>query len=71
MKYLVAAFGPDKLNDPARAEPVVQRMIQLDPGDTENYFMLAKIYDDAGVYENEEESCSRPRRSSRAIPPST
>jgi predicted Zn-dependent protease len=55
MKYLVAAFGADKLNDPARAEPVVQRMIQLDPGDTENYFMLAKIYDDAGVYENEED----------------
>jgi predicted Zn-dependent protease len=55
MKYLVAAFGADKLNDPAKAEPVVQRMIQLDPGETENYFMLAKIYDDAGVYENEEE----------------
>jgi tetratricopeptide (TPR) repeat protein len=55
MKFLVAAFGPDKLNDPAKAEPVVQRMIQLDPGETENYFMLAKIYDDAGAYENEEE----------------
>jgi tetratricopeptide (TPR) repeat protein len=55
MKFLVAAYGPDKLNDPAKAEPVVQRMIQLDPEDTENYFMLAKIYDDAGVYENEEE----------------
>jgi Flp pilus assembly protein TadD len=55
MKFLVAAFGPDKLNDPAKAEPVVQRMIQLDPGETENYFMLAKIYDDAGVYENEED----------------
>ena len=30
-------------------------MIQLDPGETENYFMLAKIYDDAGVYQNEED----------------
>jgi Flp pilus assembly protein TadD len=55
MKYLVAAYGADKLNDPAKAEPVVQRMIQLDPGETEYYFMLAKIYDDAGAYENEED----------------
>ena len=55
MEYLVAAFGPDKLNDPAKAEPVVQRMITLDPGDTTNYFALAKIYEDAGAYENAED----------------
>ena len=48
LKYLVASYGADKLNDPARAEPVVQRMIQLDPGEPENYFALAKIYEDAG-----------------------
>jgi len=55
LQFLVATFGPDKLNDPARAEPVVQRMIQLDPGDPENYFALAKIYEDAGAYENAED----------------
>ena len=32
MEYLVAAYGPDKLNDPAKAEPVVQRMIHARPG---------------------------------------
>jgi tetratricopeptide (TPR) repeat protein len=55
MEYLVAAYGPEKLNDPAKAEPVVQRMITLDPGDPTNYFALAKIYEDAGAYENAED----------------
>jgi len=55
MKYLVASYGADKLNDPARAEPVVQSMIQLDPGEPENYFALAKIYEDAGAYEPAED----------------
>jgi len=34
---------------------VVQRMIQLEPGEPENYFALAKIYEDAGAYENAED----------------
>jgi tetratricopeptide (TPR) repeat protein len=55
LKYLVASYGADKLNDPARAEPVVQRMIQLEPAEPENYFALAKIYEDAGAYENAED----------------
>jgi tetratricopeptide (TPR) repeat protein len=54
LQYLVATYGGDKLNDPARAEPVVQKMIMLDPGDTTNYFALAKIYEDAGVYDEAE-----------------
>jgi len=54
LEYLVAAYGPDKLNDPAKAEPVVQRMIQLEPNDPTNYFALAKIYEDAGAYEEAE-----------------
>ena len=48
LQYLVNAYGPDKLDDPSQAEPIVQRMIQLDPSNTENYFALAKIYEDAG-----------------------
>jgi tetratricopeptide (TPR) repeat protein len=55
LQYLVAAYGPDKMNDPAKAEPVVQRMIQLDPKDPANYFALAKIYEDAGAYDSAEE----------------
>jgi tetratricopeptide (TPR) repeat protein len=54
LQYLVAAYGPDKLNDPAKAEPVVQKMIQLEPGEPSNYFALAKIYEDAGAYEEAE-----------------
>ncbi len=54
LQYLVAAYGFDKLNDPAKAEPVVQKMILLDPADPTNYFALGKIYEDAGVYDEAE-----------------
>jgi tetratricopeptide (TPR) repeat protein len=54
LEYLVASYGPDKLNEPAKAEPVVQRMIQLEPGEPTNYFALAKIYEDAGAYDEAE-----------------
>ena len=35
LQYLVNAYGPDKLDDPTQAEPIVQRMMQLDPSDTD------------------------------------
>lgn len=54
LEYLVASYGADKLNDPAKAEPVVLRMIQLEPGEPTNYFALAKIYEDAGAYDEAE-----------------
>jgi tetratricopeptide (TPR) repeat protein len=54
MDYLVAAYGPDKLNDPAEAEAIVQKMISLDPSDTTNYFVLAQIYEDAGELDQAE-----------------
>lgn len=50
LEYLVAAYGSDKMADPAKAEPVVQRMIQLEPAEPSNYFALGKIYEDAGAY---------------------
>jgi tetratricopeptide (TPR) repeat protein len=50
MQYLVAAYGSDKLNDPVKAEPVVQRIIQIDPGEPANYYALANIYEQAGEY---------------------
>ena len=63
LEYLVAAYGPDKLNDPAKAEPVVQKMIQMEPNEPTNYFALAKIYEDAGRYdEAEADAASRRRR---------
>jgi tetratricopeptide (TPR) repeat protein len=56
LEYLQAAYGVDKLNDPAKAEPIVQKMIQLEPGEPSNYFVLAKIYEDAGAYPEAEQT---------------
>ena len=56
LEYLQAAYGPDKLNDPAKAEPIVQKMIQSDPGEPANYFVLAKLYEDAGAYPEAEQT---------------
>jgi tetratricopeptide (TPR) repeat protein len=54
-EFLVAAYGPDKLNDPSQQEPIVNRMIEIDPQDVTNYFALAKIREDSGDYEKAEE----------------
>jgi tetratricopeptide (TPR) repeat protein len=51
LEYLVASYGPEKLNDPTSAEPVVKRMIELNPNEPTNYFALGKIYEDSGEYE--------------------
>ena len=56
MEYLVAAYGPEKLNDPSQAEPIVQQMIQMEPNEPANYFYLAKIYEEAGRYEDAEQT---------------
>jgi tetratricopeptide (TPR) repeat protein len=55
LQYLASAYGSDKLNDPTRAEPVIQRMIQLAPGEVANYFALSKLYEDAGLYDEAEQ----------------
>jgi tetratricopeptide (TPR) repeat protein len=55
LQYLAAAYGSDKLNDPSRAEPAIQRMIQLDPAEMANYFALSKLYEDAGIYDEAEQ----------------
>ena len=52
----MAAYGPDKLNDPTMAEPIVKQMIDLDPGDPTNYFQLAGIYENSGEYELAEQT---------------
>ena len=55
LQYLAAVYGSDKLDDPGKAEPVIQRLIQLDPGNPDNYVALARIYEDAGFYPEAEE----------------
>jgi tetratricopeptide (TPR) repeat protein len=59
LQYLVAAYGSDKLNDPSKAEPLVQKMITLEPNEPANYFMLAKINEDAGRYDETEQAISK------------
>ena len=54
LEYLAAAYGSDKLNDPAKAEPVYQEIITLDPNEPANYMALAKLYEDAGRYDDAE-----------------
>ena len=54
MQWLHAAYGPDKKNDPAASEPLLRAMIQLDPANPDNYFALARLYEEAGLYEDAE-----------------
>ena len=54
MQYLVAAYGPEKLNQPQEAEPIVKKMIEVDPSDYLNYLELSKIYENAGRYDEAE-----------------
>ena len=61
MEYLVAAYGPEKLNNPEQAEPIVQQMIQMEPNEPTNYFALSKIYEDAGRYEEAEQALIKAR----------
>ena len=54
MQYLVSTFGSDKANDPARAEPVLREMILADPENPDNYYRLAQLYEESGLYEEAE-----------------
>ncbi len=55
LNYMVAAYGAERLNDPEKAEPLIQKMVDLDPSDPTNYFALAKLYEDGGRYEDAEQ----------------
>jgi tetratricopeptide (TPR) repeat protein len=56
LQYLVNVYNsPDKMNDPAQAEPLLLSMIQMDATDPSNYFVLSRIYEDAGDYERAEQ----------------
>ena len=61
LQYLVSAFGPEKLNDPSQAEPLVKQMIQMEPNSPENYFALSNIYEQAGRFEEAEQALLKAR----------
>jgi tetratricopeptide (TPR) repeat protein len=54
LQFLAAMYGVDKVNEPAKAEPIIKQMIDMDPTDTNSYFGLAKIYEDSGRFEDAE-----------------
>lgn len=53
-EYLIAVYGPDKLNDFSRAEPVARELIAIDPSDPATYRILAKLYEDQGRFDEAE-----------------
>ena len=59
LEYLVGLYGPDKLNAPDKAEAVGKQIVDLDPKDVNNYFGLAKLYEDAGRVEEAEQMLTR------------
>lgn len=54
MQYLVSVYGPDKANDPASSEPVLREMILMDPENPDNYYALANLYEQSGLFEDAE-----------------
>ena len=54
MQYLVASYGPDRANDPTNRAMLLQEMIQLDPSNPDNYFVLAQLFEESGLFEDAE-----------------
>jgi len=50
-EYLIAAYGPEKLNDFTKAEPIAKKLIEINPSDPVNYQALGKMYEDQGRYD--------------------
>ena len=61
LAYLVSSYGPSRLNDPAQAEPILLRMIEMDPKETSSYFGLANIYEQSGDLERAEQMLNKAR----------
>lgn len=61
LEYLVGLYGPEKLNSPEKAEAVGKQIVDLDPKDVNNYFGLAKLYEDAGRVDEAEQMLARAR----------
>lgn len=56
IEYLVALYGPEKMNTPEKSEPLVRRLIEMDPNDVSNYYVLGKVYEDSARLEEAEEA---------------
>ena len=48
--YLADLYGPDRADDPAGAEIVLQTMIRVAPTDPDRYFALAELYEGEGQF---------------------
>lgn len=68
MQYLLNAYSPDKANDPAQMEPLILKMIQQEPNDVQNYFYLAKLYEDSGQYDQAEQYLNKAKEISPKDP---
>lgn len=53
-EYLVAAYGPDKLNDFSQAEPIAKKLIEMEPNEPGNYRTMADLYEKQGMYDQAE-----------------
>jgi tetratricopeptide (TPR) repeat protein len=53
-EYLIAAYGPTKLNDFSHAEPIAKRLMEMEPNEPGNYQMMGQLYEDQGRYEEAE-----------------
>jgi len=53
-QYLIAAYGPDKLNDFDKAEPIARELIAAQPDEPANYQALGRMYEDLGRYDEAE-----------------
>ena len=51
LQYLMAAYGPDKLDDPGQGRAGHDPPDRAGAAEPANYFQLAKLYEDAGEYE--------------------
>lgn len=54
LDFLADVYGPTKLNDPEKAEPVLQRIIAINPKDTTGYVLLANLKTEMGSYDEAE-----------------
>ena len=53
-EYLIAVYGPEKLNDFEKAEPIARELIALDQTDPTTHRILGKLYEDQGRFEEAE-----------------
>jgi tetratricopeptide (TPR) repeat protein len=55
LEHLVAAYGPDKLNQRSQAVPILRRMIELEPNERTKSVYLSLIYEAGGEYAQAEQ----------------